>query len=143
MMHGSINIKFNNKSYFVLDKQSVNNTTILSMSAKPLRWVQLHVSALDIGHHQVVLRLIEQLYNKQDKQGEWGVVGGRDIIFVIVGGITLYIIRLKLWGSPTQHIAIHGNTHYTIHILDKLKVGLLRIKKIEISSSYLVTLHIV
>jgi len=35
------------------------------MSDKPLHWVQLHVSSLGIGHRQVVLRLIEQLYNKQ------------------------------------------------------------------------------
>ena len=34
------------------------------MSDKPLHWVQkLHVSALIIGHHQVVLRIIEKLYN--------------------------------------------------------------------------------
>ena len=32
---------------------------------KQLRWLQLRVSALSIGHHQVVLRLIEELYNKQ------------------------------------------------------------------------------
>jgi len=35
------------------------------MSDKQLHWVQLRVSALRIGHHQLVLRLIEQLYNKQ------------------------------------------------------------------------------
>jgi len=34
------------------------------MSDKPLHWVQLHVSALSIGHHPVVLRFIEQLYNR-------------------------------------------------------------------------------
>ena len=40
-------------------------TTILSMSDKQLHWVRLHVSALGIGHHRIVPRLIEQLYNKQ------------------------------------------------------------------------------
>ena len=45
------------------------------MSDKPLHWVQqLHVSALSIGHHQVVLRLIEQLHNKQGIRGV--IVGG-------------------------------------------------------------------
>ena len=39
------------------------------MSDKPLHCVQLHVSALGIGHHQAVLRLIEQLYNKQGIRG--------------------------------------------------------------------------
>jgi len=40
------------------------------MSDKPRHWVQqLHVSALSIGHNQVVLRLIEQLYNKQGIRG--------------------------------------------------------------------------
>ena len=52
-----------------------HNTTVLSMSDKQLHWVQLHVSTLDIGHHQVVLRLIEQLYNKQSILGGLGVVG--------------------------------------------------------------------
>jgi hypothetical protein len=48
-----------------------HSTTILSMSDIPLHWVQqLHVSALGIGHHQVVLRLMEQLYNKQGIRGE-------------------------------------------------------------------------
>ena len=47
-----------------------HNTTIMSMSDKPLHWVHLHVSALGIGHHQVIHRLIEQLYNKQ------GILGG-------------------------------------------------------------------
>jgi len=43
------------------------------MSDIPLHWVQqLHVSTLGIGHHQVVLRLMEQLYNKQGIRGEWG-----------------------------------------------------------------------
>ena len=46
------------------------------MSDKQLHWLQLHVSALGIGHHQVVLRLIEQLYNKQGILGGVGVVGG-------------------------------------------------------------------
>jgi len=50
------------------------------MSDKPLRWVQqLHVSALSIAHHQVVLRLIEQLYNKQGIRWLLGVVGGDEI----------------------------------------------------------------
>ena len=35
------------------------------MSNLQLHWVQLHVSALCIGHHQVVHRLVEQLYNKR------------------------------------------------------------------------------
>ena len=41
------------------------NTTVFSMSSiidKQLHKVQLHVSALCIGHHQVVLKLINQLY---------------------------------------------------------------------------------
>ena len=46
------------------------------MSDKQLQWLQLHVSALGISHHQVVLRLIEQLYNKQGILGEVGG-GGR------------------------------------------------------------------
>jgi len=50
-----------------------HNTTIFSMSNIQFRWTQLHVSALCIGHHQVVLRLYEQQYNK------WGVVG-RDLV---------------------------------------------------------------
>jgi len=41
------------------------------MSDKALHWV--HVLALSTGHHQVVLRLIEQLYNKQ---GIWGWLWG-------------------------------------------------------------------
>ena len=49
---------------------SSHNTTILSMSDKQLHWVQLHVSALGAGHHRVVVRLIEQLYNEQ------GILGG-------------------------------------------------------------------
>ena len=63
------------------------------MSDKPLHWVQLHVSALGIGHHQVVLRLIEQLYNKQGIRG-CGGGGGRDLVFVIVGGITLSFTKI-------------------------------------------------
>ena len=48
------------------------------MSDKQLHWVQLHVSALVIGHHQVVLRLIEQLYNKQGIRWVfWGGGGTR------------------------------------------------------------------
>jgi hypothetical protein len=42
-----------------------HNTTIFPMSNLQLHWVQLHVSALCIGHHQVVHRLVEQLYNKR------------------------------------------------------------------------------
>ena len=41
------------------------NTTLFSMSSIQLHWVQVHFSALCIGHHQVVLRLVEQLYKKQ------------------------------------------------------------------------------
>jgi len=33
-----------------------HHTTVLSVSDKQLYWVQLHVSDLGIGHHQVVLR---------------------------------------------------------------------------------------
>jgi len=36
-----------------------HNTTIFTMSDGLLQWIQLHVSALGMGHHQVVLRLIE------------------------------------------------------------------------------------
>jgi hypothetical protein len=50
-----------------------NNTTIFSVSNTPLHWAQLRVSTLCIGHHQVVLRLVEQLYNKL---GILGGVGG-------------------------------------------------------------------
>ena len=56
-----------------------HNTTILSMSDKQLHWVQLHVLSLGIGHHQVVLRLIEQLYNKQGILGGIGGGGGDKI----------------------------------------------------------------
>ena len=42
------------------------------MSDKPLHWVHLHVSAWGIGHHQVIHRLIEQLYNKQGIRGGSG-----------------------------------------------------------------------
>jgi len=35
------------------------------MSNIQLHSVQVHVSVLCIGHHQVVLRLVEQLYNKR------------------------------------------------------------------------------
>ena len=41
-----------------------NNTTIFSVSNTPLHWAQLRVSTLCIGHHQVVLKLFEQIYNK-------------------------------------------------------------------------------
>ena len=44
-----------------------HNTTIFSISNIQLQWVQLHVSAVCIGHHQVVLRLVEQLYRGTDK----------------------------------------------------------------------------
>ena len=40
------------------------------MSNIQLHWVQLRVLALCIGHHQVVLRLVEELYNKK------GILGG-------------------------------------------------------------------
>jgi len=36
-----------------------HNTTIFTMSDGLLHWIKLHVSALGMGHHQVVLRLIE------------------------------------------------------------------------------------
>ena len=64
------------------------------MRDKQLHWVQLHVSALCIGHHKIVLRFIEQLYNKQGILGEWGVVGKRDLVFVTVSGITLSFIQI-------------------------------------------------
>jgi len=62
------------------------------MSNKQLHWIQLHVLALCIGHHQAVLRLVEQLYNKR------GILGGvgEDLIFITVGGITLGFIKLPL-----------------------------------------------
>ena len=41
------------------------------MSNIQFHWAQLHVSVFCIGHHQVVLRLVELLYNK------CGNVGGR------------------------------------------------------------------
>jgi hypothetical protein len=40
------------------------------MSNKQLYWLQLHVSTLCIVHRHAVLRLVEQLYNKQ------GILGG-------------------------------------------------------------------
>jgi len=40
------------------------------MTNIPLQWVHVHVSALGIGHLQVVLTLVEQLYK------EWGIMGG-------------------------------------------------------------------
>ena len=46
------------------------------MSNIRLHWVQLHVSALCISHHQVVLRLVEQL---GVFWGVWEVVG-RDLV---------------------------------------------------------------
>ena len=48
------------------------------MCNKLLKWVKLHVSALGIGHHQVVLRLIEQLCNRKSILGGSG--GGKDLI---------------------------------------------------------------
>jgi len=51
-----------------------HNTTIFSVSNTQLHWLQLHVSALCIGHQQAVLRLVEQLYNKGGVLG--GVRGG-------------------------------------------------------------------
>jgi len=72
-----------------------HNTTIFSVSNIHLRWVQQHVSALCIDHHQVGHRLVEQLYNKRGILGVWGVVG-RDLVFIIVGGITLGFIKLPL-----------------------------------------------
>jgi len=42
------------------------------MSDKQLHWVQVHVLALGIGHHQFVVRLIEQLHNKQGILGDGG-----------------------------------------------------------------------
>jgi len=56
-----------------------HNTTIFSMNNIQLHWVQLHVSALCIGHHQVVLRHVEHLYNKLGTLGGVGVVG-RDLV---------------------------------------------------------------
>jgi len=48
------------------------------MSNIQLQLVQLHVSAQCIGHHQIVLRLVEQLYNKRGiLEGCGGVVVGR------------------------------------------------------------------
>ena len=47
-----------------------HNTAIFSMCNIQFRWAQLHVSALCIGHHPVVFRLVEQLYNKR------GILGG-------------------------------------------------------------------
>jgi len=52
-----------------------HNTTIFPMSNIQLHWVQLHVSALCIGHHQVVHRFVEELYNKRVFRRVWGVVG--------------------------------------------------------------------
>ena len=46
-----------------------HNTTIFSLSNIQLRWVQLHVSALCSDHHQIVHRLVEQLYNKRGNLG--------------------------------------------------------------------------
>ena len=58
---------------YVLHIQSVShNTTIFSMCNELLHWVQLHVSVLGIGTHLVVLRLIEQLYNRQSILGRGG-----------------------------------------------------------------------
>ena len=83
----------NNKSYYVLHThtQSVShNTTILSVSDEPLHWVQLHVSALGIGHHQVVLRLIEELYNKlgiRAEGGWWGFLRIFERLILIFGPV--------------------------------------------------------
>ena len=52
----------------------------ISVTDKQLHWVQLHVSVLGIGHHQVVLRLIEKIYNKHGILGGVGMVGGRDLL---------------------------------------------------------------
>jgi len=74
------------------------NTTTLPVSNIPLHGVQLHISALCIGHLQVVLRLAEQLYNKRGIL--WGVgvgeVVGRYFVFITVGDITLGFIKLPL-----------------------------------------------
>ena len=66
------------------------------MSNTPLHWVQLHVSALCIGHHQVVLRLVEQLYNKR---GILGCVRGGGTISGLYNSewhnLGLYQITIK------------------------------------------------
>jgi len=51
------------------------------MSDKLLQWVKLHVSALVIGHNQVVLRLTEQLHNKQVILGGVGGVWGDESLY--------------------------------------------------------------
>jgi len=58
-----------------------HNTTIFSMSNIQLHWVQLHVSALCIDHQQVVLGLVEQLYNKRGILGGVGGGGTRSIVY--------------------------------------------------------------
>jgi hypothetical protein len=53
-----------------------DKATIFSMSSVigiKLHNVQRHVSVLCIGHHQVVLKLIKQLYYAE---GFWGCGGG-------------------------------------------------------------------
>jgi len=55
------------------------NTTVFSMSNLQLHWVELHVSALCFGHHQVVHRLVEELYNMGGiLESVWG--GGTPLI---------------------------------------------------------------
>ena len=90
------------------------------MSDKQLCWVQLHVSALGTGHHQFVLRLIEQLYNKQGVLGGVGVVGGRDLFFVIVGSITLSFIKILqpddgLYTRP-KHVVVPNVVYHSLTI---------------------------
>jgi len=66
------------------------------MSNISLHWVQLHVSALCIGHHQVFLRLVEQLYNKRGIMGSVG--GGGD-------------------GTRSKHVVVpNAILHYSLQI---------------------------
>ena len=55
--------------------------------------VQLPVSALYIGHHQVVLKSLSNNYTEVGVSGVWrGWVWGRDLVFIIAGGIPLNIM---------------------------------------------------
>jgi len=71
------------------------------MSDKPLHWVQLHVSALSIGHHQVVLRLIEHLYHKQSIRGWlggwWSILTAETCSCTQCSGLSLIDNTVALW----------------------------------------------
>ena len=70
------------------------------MCNKLLHWVELHVSALGIGRHQGVLRLIQQLYNRQGVLGEWGGEGRPPPLPLPPVYPAYYIVARQVKGQP-------------------------------------------